>query len=607
MKRLLTFFSLILLLNFQAKSQITITGTITDTKKNPIIGCTVQIAGTRNGTISDLDGKYEIKLQTDSCKLIFSYIGYDTKEVEVKGKKGQQITQDVTLEESKMELEECVVVGYGIQKKHSFLGRSGKANARNSFEPAPIKLNTERYDSMDENKFKSTKTDPISVFSVDVDRASYSNIRRFINNSQLPPKGSVRIEEMINYFEYDYPEPQGADPVSLTAEITDCPWETSHQLMKIGLQAKKINTQELPYSHIVFLIDVSGSMYDDNKLPLLIKSFNYMTGNLRKNDKVSLITYASGTDIKLTAVKCDEKGKEKIIQTISELTADGYTAGGEAIQKAYKLAKENFIEGGNNRIILATDGDFNVGQSSDGELKELVKKGAKDKIFLTVLGFGMYNLNDRMMETIADAGNGNYAYIDNLSEAKKALGTELWGTLYTVAKDVKILVDFNPEVVKSYRLVGYEDRLLDNEDFNDDKKDAGDMGSGHSVTALYELITKKSITDNEPSVVESNYVKNTTTGSSDWCTIKFRYKNPDENKSKLVEKVVTSSTFTKKPSDGFKLASSAAMFGMLLNDSKFSGETTYKSLLEYLKDIPSDDKGYIDELKVLVRKAKDLK
>lgn len=417
--------------------------------------------------------------------------------------------------------------------------------------------------------------------------------------------GSVRVEEIINYFEYNYPQPKGADPVSLNAEISDCPWNKEHQLIKFGLKAKEIDTRELPASHIVFLIDVSGSMYDDNKLPLLISSFKLMTNNLRPQDKVSIVTYASGTDIKLTAEPCNKNGKKRIVNELEKLRASGYTAGGEAIQKAYRIAKENFIQGGNNRIILATDGDFNIGQSSDGELKKLVKEGAKEGVFLTVLGYGMYNLNDRMMETIADNGNGNYAYIDNISEAQKALGTEIWGTLYTVVKDVKVLVDFNPAKVKSYRLVGYENRLLNNEDFNNDKKDAGDMGSGHSVTALYEIVPANS-NEPTPSTVQSEYVTQQTTGSENLCTIKFRYKHPDKDESLLVEHRIGKDSFSQNPSTDYKIASAAAMFGMLLNDSKFSETISYKSLLEYLQDIPSDDKGYIDELKVLVRKAKDI-
>ena len=599
MKRFLTLIMLMSLIS-QASS-ITVSGTVFDAFTNePLIGVTVVQTGTQNGTITDIDGKYSIECPSDAT-LTFSYIGYITETVPVNGK----TILPVGLNLDNQKPEQVVVIGYGVKKKTSGGLFHNRASAEVLAEPAPIQLNTEKYDSRDENEFKSTATDPISVFSVDVDKAGYSNIRRFINNSQKPPKGSVRVEEIINYFEYDYPQPKGADPVSLNAEISDCPWNADHQLIKIGLKAKEIDTRELPSSHIVFLIDVSGSMYDDNKLPLLIRSFKLMTNNLRPQDKVSIITYAAGTDIKLTAEPCNEKGKEKIVAELEKLQASGYTAGGEAIQKAYRIAKENFIKGGNNRIILATDGDFNVGQSSDGELKELVKAGAKEGVFLTVLGYGMYNLNDRMMETIADNGNGNYAYIDNISEAQKALGTELWGTLYTVAKDVKVLVDFNPAKIKSYRLIGYENRLLNNEDFNNDKKDAGDMGSGHTVTALYEIVPANS-KESTPSTVQSEYVTQQTTGSDNFCTIKFRYKHPDKDESLLVERRFGKDTYTQSPSVDFKIACSGAMFGMLLNDSKFIKGTSYKSLMEYLKNIPSDDKGYIDELKVLVRKASAL-
>lgn len=588
----------------------TVSGVVTDESNQPLPGVSIVVKGSTNGTVTDLNGNYTLTLSNGSNTVVFTYIGYKTQSVKISGKDGANITRNIKMIIDDSELNEVVVVGYGNAPRHGGILHNRTAEvAKMAFpvrpEPRPVNLNTEKYDSRDENEFKSTATDPISVFSVDVDKAGYSNVRRFINNSQKPPKGSVRVEEIINYFEYDYPQPKGADPVSLNAEISDCPWNADHQLIKIGLKAKEIDTRELPASHIVFLIDVSGSMYDENKLPLLIRSFKLMTNNLRPKDKVSIITYAAGTDIKLTAEPCNEKGKEKIVAELEKLQASGYTAGGEAIQKAYRIAKENFITGGNNRIILATDGDFNVGQSSDGELKEMVKAGAKEGVFLTVLGYGMYNLNDRMMETIADNGNGNYAYIDNISEAQKALGTELWGTLYTVAKDVKVLVDFNPAKIKSYRLIGYENRLLNNEDFNNDKKDAGDMGSGHSVTALYEIVPANS-KEQTPSTVQSEYVTQQTTGSDNFCTIKFRYKHPDKDESLLVERRIGKDSFSKTPSADFKTASSAAMFGMLLNDSKFIKDTTYKSLLEYLKNIPSDDKGYIDELKVLVRKASEL-
>jgi Ca-activated chloride channel family protein len=311
--------------------------------------------------------------------------------------------------------------------------------------------------------------------------------------------------------------------------------------------------------------------------------------------------------VKLEPTACDSDGKEKIFKVLESLSASGSTRGFNALEKAYDLAQEHFISGGNNRILLATDGDFNVGPSSDAALVELVEEKAKSGIFITVLGYGMYNLNDSMMEKISNAGNGNYFYIDNMSEAKKALGTGLWGNLFVVAKDVKVLVDFNPNIVKSYRLIGYENRMLANEDFDNDKKDAGDMGSGHTVTAIYELVTASSKKQIQNTSTKSEYTKSTSTGDTEnYLTVKFRYKNPQDTVSQLVEKKVNKSTFTEKPSSDFILASSVASFGMLLRGAKYAGDATYDSVLEHLKDIPSDPNGYVNELRTLVRKANDL-
>lgn len=470
-------------------------------------------------------------------------------------------------------------------------------------------LDRERYAARDENAFKDVKIYPTSVFSVDVDNASYSNVRRFLNRSQLPPAGSVRIEEMINYFKYDYPAPTGNEPVALNAEIGTCPWNNAHYLIRLGLKAREIDTKSLPSSNFVFLLDVSGSMDEPNKLPLLVKAFKILVDQLGENDRVSVVTYAAGDSIYCSGLPCTAKGKDSIINILEHLHADGYTAGGQAIQKAYDVAMKNFVRGGNNRVILATDGDFNVGVSSTAGLKQLIEEEREKGVFITVLGLGMYNLNDEMMSTIADAGNGNYYYIDNVSEAKKALGTELWGTVFTVAKDVKLLVDFNPNLVKGYRLIGYEKRLLNNEDFNNDKKDAGDMGAGHTVTALYELIPASSdeqIGDGGTST-PSEYVTTKASGDkTNWLTIKFRYKNPTDTVSQLSQLKVDKSFLKKHNSNDFKLASLVAEFGMVLSNSKYC-QVKLSEISENLKPIPSDDHGYIDELKVLVRKAADLK
>ena len=470
-------------------------------------------------------------------------------------------------------------------------------------------LDRERYAARDENAFKDVRIYPTSVFSVDVDNASYSNVRRFINQGQLPPAGSVRVEEMINYFKYDYPAPKGSEPVALNAEIGACPWNNAHYLIRLGLKAREIDTKALPASNFVFLLDISGSMDEPNKLPLLVKAFRILLEKLGDNDRVSVVTYASGDSIRCSGVRCTAKGKDSIVNILEHLQARGYTAGGSAIQKAYSLAVKNFVNGGNNRVILATDGDFNVGISSTAGLKKLIEEEREKGVFITVLGLGMYNLNDEMMSTIADAGNGNYYYIDNVSEAKKALGTELWGTVYTVAKDVKILVDFNPNLVKGYRLIGYEKRLLNNEDFNDDKKDAGDMGAGHTVTALYELIPASSDEQigSGGTSTPSEYVQTTPSGDkTNWLTIKFRYKNPTDTVSQLSQLKVDGSFLKKQNTNNFKLASLVAEFGMVLSDSKYCS-VKLSEISNSLKSIPSDDNGYIDELKVLVRKAADLK
>lgn len=467
-------------------------------------------------------------------------------------------------------------------------------------------LDRESYAARDENPFKDVLVYPTSVFSVDVDNASYSNVRRYINSSMLPPPGSVRVEEMINYFKYDYPEPKGGEPVALNAEIGACPWNKSHYLIRLGLKAREIDTKKLPSSNFVFLLDISGSMNEANKLPLMVKAFKVLLSNLNEKDRVSVVTYASGDSIRCSGVRCNGKGKDSIANILDRLDAGGYTAGGRAIQKAYDMAMKNFIKDGNNRVILATDGDFNVGVSSTAGLKKLIEEEREKGVFITVLGLGMYNLNDEMMSTIADAGNGNYYYIDNVSEAKRALGTELWGTIYTVAKDVKLLVDFNPNFVKGYRLIGYEKRLLSNEDFNNDKKDAGDMGAGHTVTALYELIPATS-DEQIGTSTPSEYVKNSNSGDkSNWLTVKFRYKNPTDTVSCLSQLRVDNSFVKEENSSNFRLASLVAEFGMVLSGSQYCS-VTLPSISEALKDIPSDENGYIDELKVLVRKAADLK
>jgi Ca-activated chloride channel family protein len=471
-------------------------------------------------------------------------------------------------------------------------------------------FNTEDYDRIYENEFLSVIDNPLSTFSIDVDAASYSNMRRFINNSQLPPADAVRIEEMINYFNYDYPEPEGDDPFSINMEVSECPWNVENKLVHVGLQAKKISMENLPPSNIVFLIDVSGSMQSPNKLPLLKSAYKLLTNELREKDRVAIVVYAGAAGLVLPSTSGTDK--EKIIDAIEKLFAGGSTAGSAGIKLAYETAKENFIEGGNNRVILATDGDFNIGPSSDSELVRLIEEKREEGIFLTVLGFGMGNYKDSKMEKLADKGNGNYAYIDNILEAKKVLVNEFGGTLFTIAKDVKIQVEFNPAEVKGYRLIGYENRILNKEDFNDDKKDAGELGSGHTVTALYEIIPPES--DYEfPSVDDLKY-QNTnkpdfSNNSGELLTVKFRYKKPDEDKSRLIVKALENDELDfDETSDNFRFSAAVAQFGMLLRDSKFKAESSFESVQALAKNsMGDDDFGYRLEFLQLVEKAKLLK
>ena len=427
-----------------------------------------------------MNGQYTIQSKKGET-LLFQYIGYKQEKRVVKSS-----TLDVKMKADELVLEECVVVGYG----HELRATKSMSTAYMAVCPASgimyNAVNAEEYGEIQENGFKNVSDAPLSTFSIDVDAASYSNMRRFINKGKLPPVDAIRTEELVNYFSYDYPKPTGSDPVKITMEAGTCPWNADHRLVRIGLKAKEIPTDNLPASNLVFLIDVSGSMWGANRLDLVKSSLKLLVNNLRDKDKVAIVTYAGNAGVKLEATPGSDK--QKIREAIDELEASGSTAGGEGIMLAYKIAQKNFISGGNNRIILCTDGDFNVGVSSDKELEKLIEQKRKSGIFLTVLGYGMGNYKDSKMQTLAEKGNGNHAYIDNLQEANRVLVNEFGATLHTVAKDVKLQVEFNPAQVQAYRLIGYESRLLADEDFNNDTKDAGEMGAGHTVTAFYEVI-----------------------------------------------------------------------------------------------------------------------
>lgn len=593
----------------------TITGKVIDENKEPLILASVKAQGANIYTKTDIDGKFKIVIP-DSCKALeFHYTGYASQivtlgkadtllvimktgiildEVKVTEYKVRLIEQDNTTQGIFMSTSQ--VAGYHVD------GSRVKRDEGISFEK---NFNTEDYDLINENIFLSPQDAPLSTFSIDVDAAAYANMRRFLTSGQKPPKDAIRIEEMVNYFDYEYPQPDGDAPFSISSEVGICPWNPAHKLVHIGLQGKEFPTEELPASNLVFLIDVSGSMQVMNKLPLVISSFKILTEHLRQKDRVAIVVYAGSSGLVLPSTPGSNKAD--IIEALERLKAGGSTAGAEGIRQAYEVARQNFIKGGNNRVILATDGDFNVGVSSDSELVEIIEKERESGIFLTVLGYGMGNYKDNKMQKLADHGNGNHGYVDNLSEARKVFVNEFGGTLFTIAKDVKIQVEFNPSIVAGYRLIGYENRLLKNEDFNDDKKDAGEIGSGHSVTALYEIIPVGAQSAALKSVDELKYQKSKTvkTGvhSIELMTIKFRYKAPDGDISKLIEKVIANDAVPLNlTSENFRWSASVALFGMLLRESEFAGKSTYQDVEALASgSLGRDEFGYRKEFLEMVR------
>ena len=464
--------------------------------------------------------------------------------------------------------------------------------------------NTEEYDKVEEKGFTAVTNQPLSTFSADVDTASYSNIRRMIEDGyplEDIPKGAVRIEEMLNYFSYDYKLPDGEEPFGVTTVMGDCPWNENAKLLQIGLKTEAIDFSEAPDSNFVFLLDVSGSMNDADKLPLLQRSFSLLTEQLSEKDRVSIVTYAGSDEVILKGAKGSET--KKIVDAIESLEAGGGTNGSKGIETAYSLAEKYFIEGGNNRVILATDGDLNLGVTSESDLEELISEKKESGIFLSVLGFGTGNIKDNKMETLADCGNGNYAYIDSFGEAKKVLVEELGATMVTVAKDVKLQVEFNPAYVKGYRLLGYENRALTTEEFDDDTKDAGEIGAGHTVTALYEVIPVDS--EQEIPTTDLKYQDSSvSTGveNGEWMTLKIRYKEPEKEESKLCEYPISETAYTREPNQDFNFAAAVAEFGLLLRDSEYKGESSFENIASLLKLANTQEDEYKDEFAYLVRK-----
>lgn len=612
---------IVCLLAFRSNGPITVNGKITDESGKVFPGVIVTEKGSGTATVSDVNGDYKIVVKNTVSVLTFSHIGF----VEVSVKVGKRTTINVALKAVTTELKEVVVLdnteAMPSLLTHRMEGRvSGIAlhskQKRLSPNRAPIPrgekdFNTESYDHIGENRFLASLQNPLSTFSIDVDAASYSNIRRFINQGQRPPAGAVRIEEMINYFDYNYKTPTEGHPFSVYSEIAVCPWSPEHQLVSIGLQAKRIDRTNLPPANLVFLVDVSGSMMDDNKLPLVKTSLKLLVEQLREEDRVAMVVYAGNAGVALPATSGSNKAK--IREAIDALEAGGSTAGGAGVTMAYKIAEQNFNKKGNNRVILCTDGDFNIGESSDDAMERLIEEKRKTGVFLTVLGYGMGNYKDSKMQKLADKGNGNHAYIDDVQEAKKVLVNEFGGTLFTIAKDVKLQVEFNPAKVQAYRLIGYENRILQKEDFNNDVKDAGDMGSGHTVTALYEIIPVGIKSKFIGSVDDLKYQTGktkllNTTKNNEWMTVKIRYKQPDGNKSQLFEHLVTGNPGSlNHTSENFRFSSAVAAFGMLLRNSEFKQGASFGKVLDLAKSSIGEDKnGYRKEFLQMVQKVQRL-
>ncbi|HUS91016.1 MAG TPA: VWA domain-containing protein [Phycisphaerae bacterium] len=473
----------------------------------------------------------------------------------------------------------------------------------------PGEFNTEAYDHIVENEFLRVTDQPLSTFSIDVDTASYANVRRFLRHGRRPPRGAVRIEELVNYFRYDYAPPTDGRPFATHVEVAACPWNTAHRLARIGLKGREVRGDSRPSANLVFLLDVSGSMTPANKLPLVRRAMRMLVEQLGENDRVAIVVYAGATGLVLPSTSCDRK--EQVLEALERLQAGGSTNGGAGVELAYRTAVEGFVQGGTNRVILCTDGDFNVGVTDRSELVRLVEKNARSGVFLTVLGFGMGNYKDATLEQLADKGNGNYGYVDDEAEARKLLVEQLTGTLVTIAKDVKVQVEFNPAKAHAYRLIGYENRLLAKEDFNDDRKDAGEIGAGHTVTALYEVVPAGGKID-MPAVDPLKYQKAPllapSAGSEELLTLKLRYKEPDAEASKLLTLPIRDDgRGASAASADFRFAAAVASFGMLLRDSRHRGNATMDGVIELAAGSLGRDEGpYRREFLDLAGKAKQL-
>ncbi len=642
MKTFLSVLAFLLLTAGGPANQIVIRGTVTGPGNLPLSGVVVMIKGTTITTMTGTDGTYAITAGPEAKILSFSLRGMKTLEEPIAGRTVINVIMEAeglaktdsqvspvreretrkdpkpvydevyTVVAEDMAMESAPAIAYDKSRRVT-----GGVAAKAPWHQQPYtEQNSESYAGFSENGYRDPLREPYSTFSIDVDNASYSNVRRFINLGQEVPADAVRIEEMINYFRYDYPKPYGEHPFSVYTEAGICPWNKNHYLLHIGLRGKDIDRNEMSPSNLVFLMDVSGSMNNPNKLPLLKSAFGMLVNELRPEDRVAIVVYAGAAGVVLESTPGNRK--ESIMQAIDRLQAGGSTAGGAGLMLAYRIAEQNFIRGGNNRIILATDGDFNVGVSDNKSMEKLVEEKRGLGIYMTVLGFGMGNIKDDKMEIIADKGNGNYAYIDNIQEARRVLVQEFGGTLFTIAKDVKFQVEFNPAYVKGYRLVGYENRLLADQDFNDDTKDAGEMGAGHTVTALYEIIPAGSEEPVFPAVDPLRYQGKGESRLDDemrpslkdvpreLCNIKLRYKDPDSLTSKLFSKTVgTDIKKAGETTDRYRFSAAVASFGMILRNSKYRGTATIDEVISLASGARgTDPDGYRAEFIRLVQSSK---
>ena len=633
-----------------AMPQLQITGRVTDRDNDrPLEGVQVFVPGLAIGTLTNADGRYTLsvpdaQISGDRIVVRVQVIGYGEASDIVSLTDGvpDSTTVDFALSSTALRLQELVVTGETGGRPRRDWPAVAEAETRAAQAsiamPAPPMAgfdrardeawNREQYGHIEENAFRAVMDHPLSTFSVDVDRASYSNLRRFLlRERRLPPIDAVQVEELVNYFPYDYALPRGDDPVAVTTELGQAPWSPQHRLLRVGLAARPIEVADLPPSNLVFLLDVSGSMNAADKLPLVKQSLRLLVDQMREQDYVSLVVYAGAAGLVLEPTS--GANKDAIIEALERLEAGGSTAGGAGLRLAYDVARRNFRRDGNNRVILATDGDFNVGESSDAGMIRLIEDKRQGGTFLTVLGFGTGNLQNEKMQSIAQHGNGNYGYIDSLDEARKILVGEMGGTLVTVAKDVKIQIEFNPAQVRAYRLLGYENRLLANEDFNDDKKDAGEMGAGHTVTALYEVVLVGSESDvGTPGVDPLRYqtprddtgARGTVGGrgvrgaqgagraaadSDELAFVRVRYKEANGTESRLLERPV--GAIVRRASNDFEFAAAVAGFGMLLRDSEYVGSFTARKVLALAEDgLGEDADGYRRGFLQLVRAYQEL-